>query len=94
MITEFSLSVILVKFARNEFFGNEAGERSVVKISVVGTVTIATDFFILPLTYEQYNEQFMSTLTDPVTVAEIVGDINLPPGANGMKSEMFCLTTA
>ena len=49
-----------------------------------GAVAKATDLFILPLTYEEYNEIYVPLYTGLPTISEVVGGMNPPHGANGM----------
>ena len=76
--------MILVKFKQSEFFGDEAGKSPQVKVAVFGAVANTTDFFILPLTYEEYNEKYVPLYTGLPTTSEIVGGVDPPHGANGM----------
>ena len=76
--------MILVKFERSEFFGDEAAKSSLVKVAVFGTVANHTDFVILPLTYEEYDELCVPLYAGLPTTSEIVGGVDPPHGANGM----------
>ena len=78
-------AVILVKFKRSEFFGDEAVDHSPVKVFVSGTVANDYDFFILPLSYEEYNDTYLPSDPDLPTISEIAGGADLPHGANGIQ---------
>ena len=58
-------------------------------IAVFGTAPNATDFFILPLTYENYTEMEMPLHTDLPTISELVGGVDPPYGASGKCLELF-----
>ena len=81
-----------MKFTRSEFFGDESGKSSLVKIAVSGSVPNVTDFFILPLTYEEYNENYVSLNSGFPTTSELVGGVDPPPGANCKWQELLCFT--
>ena len=71
------------------YIGEESDTSALVTVAVFGTVSTATDFIILPMTYEKYNEMEMPLYTSLPTTSELVGGMDLPHGANGKCLELF-----
>ena len=84
-----SFSAILVKFKKSVYIGEESDTSAPVTVAVSGTVSNATDFFILPMTYENYNELAVLSHTDLPTTSELFGGVDLPHGASGKCLELF-----
>ena len=75
--------MISVKFTKSVYFGDESATRAAVKVVKFGTATNAADFYILPMTYEMYNQMNVTLRTDLPAISELVGGVDLPPEANG-----------
>ena len=74
------------------YTGEESDTSALVTIAVSGTVSNATDFFVLPVTYEIYNEMEMPSHMDLPTISELVGGVDPPHGASSKCLNLFLYT--